>query len=119
MFATLKRKLATIEPFADELVAMISQHLPAPCVGDLEQAAPYKHASRLAHRVCLRSQHFASANDLGLWLRAHLANKVKWGLRARGYDERFIELVTVSMALRPNNLEAAGARGGLPHTRRS
>jgi hypothetical protein len=111
MFASIFKKLAAIDRFSTELVAMIRQQGPVPSSADATQGAEQKKVARLADRACARAVQFARDHDLGFLLSAHLANKVKWGLRGHGYNERFIEVICVSMTVQATGTRSVGAKG--------
>ena len=90
---------AAIDAFAAEIVADVARRFPVQLEAELggTKAKPARKLGKTAGDLERRVTAFHTSNKLGVYSKARLLNKIKWGLKERGYSEPFIDATITTL----------------------
>jgi len=90
---------AAIDAFAAEIVADVAQRFPVRLEAELggTKLKPARKLGKTAGDLERRVATFEAANKLGVYGKARLLNKIKWGLQECGYSEAFIDATITTL----------------------
>jgi hypothetical protein len=58
-----------------------------------------KRSAASIRKIAQSASCFARGQNAGILSRAYLANRVRWGLKDRGYDDEFVRSITASVVM--------------------
>jgi hypothetical protein len=96
MLSFLKQWNATKRE-SDQLIEMIRASFPLDREGHFSGSRIPKKSAAAVRKVVGSASAFAGTTHAGLFSRAHLANRVKWGLKDLGYADPFVDEITSSI----------------------
>ncbi|MFO1273671.1 MAG: hypothetical protein U1F50_18720 [Rubrivivax sp.] len=98
MLSFLARR-AELRREADEMVEHLCRALPASQQERLQGATLPPRAAAAVRQVAASAARVARARAAGALSRAYLLNRVRWGLRERGYGEAFVETLIAGLVV--------------------
>ncbi len=84
------------DEFADTIVADLVKRFPPSDVGVPARKAA-ERLKRTHDTIFARIEAFARSQQLNLYKKAHLGNRVKWALKEAGYPEEFVDALTYEL----------------------
>ena len=90
---------AVIDAFAAEIVADVARRFPVRLEAELggSKAKPARKLGKTAGDLERRVAAFQAEHKLGVYGKARLLNKIKWGLQECGYSEAFIDATITTL----------------------
>ncbi|MEO8751331.1 MAG: hypothetical protein ABI624_01505 [Casimicrobiaceae bacterium] len=96
----LGKKNAAIEAFAATLVAELTKRFPPGKERELgsDKLKPAQQLGKAVKDLEKKALAFQQEQQLGVYGKAKLLNKIKWQLKELAYSDEFVEVTTTSLA---------------------
>jgi len=85
-----------VDEFADTIVADLVKRFPPSGVGVPARKAA-ERLKKTHDSIFVRIEAFARSQQLNLYKKAHLGNRVKWALKEAGYPGEFVDALTYEL----------------------